>query len=59
MSATPLDTNCVCGGAQKIEACTAAHAENMVDIVITCDSCDRVLNAFLNMDDFIEIRTSA
>ncbi len=33
----------------------AAHDDNLLDIVVACDECDRKLNSFLALDDMPEL----
>lgn len=42
---------CRCGGDMKITAEPAAHDDTLLDIVVECEACGRVLNNFVNIED--------
>lgn len=52
-----LDTNCRdCGVPNpKATAETAAHDETLIDLIVTCDHCGLILNAFISLDEMTEV----
>lgn len=39
----------------KIEANLAAHDDNVIDIIVTCENCGTKYNAFVEMADLVKI----
>lgn len=52
--AEPLDerTKCKqCGGNLSMDVSQACHDITLLDVVIECDGCEQILNAFVDMDE--------
>ena len=49
-----IDLNCPrCASPYNIDADTAAHDEQLLDVVIHCDKCHRTLNSFININEMM------
>lgn len=49
-----IDLNCPsCKSPYRIDADTAAHDEQLLDVVIHCEKCSRTLNSFININEMM------
>lgn len=46
---------CECGGTLQVSVESAAHNHDLLDVVVTCDSCDQVLNDFININEMSKV----
>ncbi|WP_069861397.1 hypothetical protein [Pseudomonas citronellolis] len=39
----------------SITACSAAHDQSLIDLVVSCDDCGHILNAFISLSEMTEV----
>lgn len=39
----------------SVTACSAAHDQRLIDLVVTCDDCGHTLNAFISLCEMTEV----
>lgn len=50
---TQLDLKCPCKGLLFIRSESAAHDQQLIDVVVECKACGRTLNSFIRVDEML------
>ncbi len=50
---TQLDLKCPCKGPLFARSESAAHDEQLIDVVVECKACGRTLNSFISIDEML------
>lgn len=44
-----------CEGCVSLSSGVATHDKSQLDLIVTCDGCNRQLNTFVSFDDMVEL----